>query len=347
MSEKKGLAYSLEKFVFLVKRKIKQVKLKASGKPQYTVNQLKMFQRLQPGDLFLGKMPLSDRKLYEVPDGHRHRPYLVIKKNKDTITALQGSHKQYSDDKETFKVTIPDFGQYDGETYFSTLEYFDIPIENINKELGSLTDTQKEALERKMMMMESASMNVMHLDNINKVIRIGDIVKYKNGYYIITNDKDGIPKGYSLTDKKIRNTFSFTSDNVQYYADLHDYKIFNPNELRLTGAIPKNRVNDLRRFISNGAFVGVGDIINVKNQYYYVFKTFKNEVHCYPLSSKQSENTIKINFSKKEMYLNPRKIVKFTDLRRDAVVYSGNEKMVKYVNINRKKIAVDSGKKTA
>ena len=93
MSEKKGLIHSLEKFVFLVKRRIKKAKLKASGKPQYTVSQLKIFQQLQPGDLILGKMPMSDRKLYEVPDGHRHRPYLVLRKNKKTVTCLQGSHK--------------------------------------------------------------------------------------------------------------------------------------------------------------------------------------------------------------------------------------------------------------
>ncbi|MBE6126227.1 MAG: hypothetical protein E7186_07865 [Erysipelotrichaceae bacterium] len=346
MSEKKGLMHSLGKFVFLVKRKIKKARLKASGKPQYTVNQLKIFQQLQPGDLILGKMPMSDRKLYEVPDGHRHRPYLVLRKNKKTVTCLQGSHKQYSDDKETFKTTIPNFGQYDGESYFSTLEYYEIPIENINKLIGSLSETQKQALERKLLIMESASRHVTHLDRMDQVIRIGDIIRSKNRLYLITNDRDNIPKGYALSERKIRNSFAVTVDSVQYYADLHDYKIFNPAEIQLTGAIPKNKISDLHRFVSNGAFVGVGDIINVKNQYYYVFKTLKNEVQVYPLSDRQSANTIKVNFSKKELYLNPRKIVRFSDLRRDVVVYRANEKMRKYININRKKIAVEEKKKT-
>jgi len=346
MSEKKGLMHSLGKFVFLVKRKIKKARLKASGKPQYTVNQLKIFQQLQPGDLILGKMPMSDRKLYEVPDGHRHRPYLVLRKNKKTVTCLQGSHKQYSDDKETFKTTIPNFGQYDGESYFSTLEYYEIPIENINKLIGSLSETQKQALERKLLIMESASRHVTHLDRMGQVIRIGDIIRSKNRLYLITNDRDNIPKGYALSERKIRNSFAVTVDSVQYYADLHDYKIFNPAEIQLTGAIPKNKISDLHRFVSNGAFVGVGDIINVKNQYYYVFKTLKNEVQVYPLSDRQSANTIKVNFSKKELYLNPRKIVRFSDLRRDVVVYRANEKMRKYININRKKIAVEEKKKT-
>ncbi|MBQ1303486.1 MAG: hypothetical protein IIY51_01120 [Erysipelotrichaceae bacterium] len=345
MSEKKGLIHSLEKFVFLVKRRIKKAKLKASGKPQYTVSQLKIFQQLQPGDLILGKMPMSDRKLYEVPDGHRHRPYLVLRKNKKTVTCLQGSHKQYSDDKETFKTTIPDFGQYEGVSYFSTLEYYELPIENINKLIGSLSETQKQALERKLLIMESASRHVTHLDNMDQVIRIGDIIRSRNTLYLITNDRDNIPKGYALSEKKIRNSFNVTVDNVQYYTDLHDYKIFNPAEIQLTGAIPKEKINDLRRFISNGAFVGVGDIINVKNQYYYVFKTVKNEVHAYPLNTKQTVNTIKVNFHNKEFYLNPRKIVRFSDLRRDVVVYSANEKMRKYININRKKIAVEEKKK--
>ncbi|MBQ1303926.1 MAG: hypothetical protein IIY51_03410, partial [Erysipelotrichaceae bacterium] len=303
MSEKKGLMHSLGKFVFLVKRKIKKARLKASGKPQYTVNQLKIFQQLQPGDLILGKMPMSDRKLYEVPDGHRHRPYLVLRKNKKTVTCLQGSHKQYSDDKETFKTTIPDFGQYDGESYFSTLEFYEIPIENINKLIGSLSETQKQALERKLLIMESASRHVTHLDRMDQVIRIGDIIRSKNRLYLITNDRDNIPKGYALSERKIRNSFAVTVESVQYYADLHDYKIFNPAEIQLTGAISKNKISDLHRFVSNGAFVGVGDIINVKNQYYYVFKTLKNEVQAYPLSDRQSANTIKVNFSKKEMYL--------------------------------------------
>ena len=57
MSEKKGLIHSLEKFVFLVKRRIKKAKLKASGKPQYTVSQLKIFQQLQPGDLIFTGTP--------------------------------------------------------------------------------------------------------------------------------------------------------------------------------------------------------------------------------------------------------------------------------------------------
>ena len=345
MSEKKGLMHSLGKFVFLVKRKIKKARLKASGKPQYTVNQLKIFQQLQPGDLILGKMPMSDRKLYEVPDGHRHRPYLVLRKNKKTVTCLQGSHKQYSDDKETFKTTIPDFGQYDGESYFSTLEFYEIPIENINKLIGSLSETQKQALERKLLIMESASRHVTHLDRMDQVIRIGDIIRSKNRLYLITNDRDNIPKGYALSERKIRNSFAVTVESVQYYADLHDYKIFNPAEIQLTGAISKNKISDLHRFVSNGAFVGVGDIINVKNQYYYVFKTLKNEVQAYPLSDRQSANTIKVNFSKKEMYLNPRRIVRFSDLRRDVVVYSANEKMRKYININRKKIAVEEKKK--
>ncbi|MBQ3375595.1 MAG: hypothetical protein IJG49_04205 [Erysipelotrichaceae bacterium] len=345
MSEKKGLGRTIEKFVFLVKRKFRKDKLAMRGKPQYTVNQNNIFLQLKPGDIFLGKMPMSDSELYDVPDGHRHRPYLVIKKNKKNVTALQGSHRQYGRDKETFKIILPDFGQYNGETYFSTLETFEVPIENINKYISSLTDSQMSALQRMLTVQEKGSAKINSLDNVPVKFKMGDIVSDGKNTYLVTNDKDGVAKGYLLGKKTYRNGFSIMLNNEQYHADIYQYKILNGNNLELVTTLNKNRMTELHRFLSAGVFVKVGDIIKIGNEYFYVFKTYRDEIQTYPLSNKKSANTIKVNFGKKEMYLNPRKVVKFSNLRRDVVYYSGNEKLINYVNINRKNIKVKEDKK--
>lgn len=332
----KGVGHSVSKFLFIVKRKFKNLRLRISGKPLYTRKQYDIFSKLKPGDLILGKMPMSDSELYDVPDGHRHRPYLVIKKEDNKVMCLQGSHRQYSDDRETFKTNIANFGQYNGDTFFGITEKYDIPIENINKNIGSLTDKQLKALQRMLMLNETDTKAAIHFDNVTNVFKFGDIVDNNKALYLITNDKNDALKGYRLTEKPIRNAFTFSLDNRQLYTDFYSYRNLRPEYIKLIKHLPSNKVTNLKRFLREGVYVRVGDIIKDNLELYYVFKTVKNEIHTYPLSRKKINNAVKIQAGKKEYYVNVRKIEKFTNLRRDRVQYTLSDKLIRQINTGRK-----------
>lgn len=339
MSEK-GVGHSVRKFLFIVKRKFKNLRLRISGKPLYTKKQFDIFNKLESGDLILGKMPMSDSELYDVPDGHRHRPYLVIKKKSDKVICLQGSHRQYSDDRETFKINIADFGQYNGDTFFSISEYYEIPVENINKNIGSLTDKQLKALQRMLMLGENKNKDAVHFENVDNVFKFGDIVDNGKGLFLIANDKNNALKGYRLTEKPIRNAFTFSLDNKQMYTDFYSYRNLKPEFIKLVKHLPSNKVSNLKRFMREGVYVRPGDVIKDNLELYYVFKTVKNEINAYPLSRKKINHAVKVQVGKKEYYVNVRKIVKFTNLRRDRVQYTLSEKQIRQIKGERKEARV-------
>ena len=336
----KSVGHSVRKFLFIVKRKIKNFRLKVSGKPLYTRKQFDIFSELKPGDLILGKMPMSDSELYDVPDGHRHRPYLVVKKEKDRVICLQGSHRQYSDDKETFKVNIANFGQYNGDTFFSISDNYEIPVENINKNIGSLTEKQLKALQRMLMVNDTGKKSAIHFENVDNVFKFGDIVDNGKGLFLITNDKNDALKGYRLTEKPIRNAFTFTLDNRQMYTDFYSYRNLRPEYIKLVKHLPSNKVSNLKHFAREGIYVRPGDVIKDNLELYYVFKTVKNEIYAYPLSRKKINNAVKLQIGKKEYYVNVRQIEKFTNLRRDRVQYVLSDKQIRQIKGERKEARV-------
>ncbi len=337
----KGIVYSVKKFLFLFKRKTKKLKLKLAGKPQYTNKQLQIFQQLKIGDVILGKMPMSDRELYDVPDGHRHRPYLVVKKGRNAVTCLQGSHKQYSEDSDTFSINIANFGQYNGDTFFSVTDYYDIPIENINRKLMSLSEKELVRLERGLMV-RSDQADIIHLDNVARKFQFGDIVKSGKKEYLITNDRDNVLKGYQLTEKPVRNGFSLMVNNRHLYVDLHQFRTFNSTHLSLVRPLTDTKISELKRFIRTGIYIKPGDVIRIKYEFYYVFKTIRNEIHTYHLSTQRLENSVKIKISNRNYYVNVRNIVKFTDLKRDVVYYTLSDKLLQYINESKKKVRPDN-----
>ena len=343
MSEK-GVGHSVSKFLFIVKRKIKNFRLKVSGKPLYTKIQFDIFTKLEPGDLILGKMPMSDSELYDVPDGHRHRPYLVIKKGEKSVTCLQGSHKQYSEDDETFKTNIANFGQYNGDTFFSIAEKYEIPVENINRNIGSLTDKQLKALQRMIMLNDKDSKTAFKFEKVNNIFKFGDIVDSGKGLFLITNDKNDSLKGYRLIERPVRNSFTFSLDNKQLFIDFYSYRTLRPEYIKLVKHLSSNKISNLKRFLREGVYVRAGDVIKDKTDFYYVFKTVKNELHTYPLSRQKINNAVKVRISKKDYYINVRKIVKFTNLRRDRIYYTLSEKQMQHVSGERKEARVPQEK---
>ena len=52
------------------------------------------FSRIKPGDMIWAKMPLKRRKLKEILEEHRVRPYLVVRKDKNCLICYQSSSKK-------------------------------------------------------------------------------------------------------------------------------------------------------------------------------------------------------------------------------------------------------------
>lgn len=176
------------KFIFLRKRQRIKKKIR---KELYTDEQQKIFREVKLGEVIYAEMPFGDSKLFDIPDGHRARPYVVVKKNEKSLTCYPASHKDpgYKDYWRVFKLhkSRNDSCFRSGresqniyDSYFDLYQPSDITIDRINYFFMKPAPGEAERLERHLAVLRNRGKDV-DLMGLKLIVREGDLLKLKNG----------------------------------------------------------------------------------------------------------------------------------------------------------------------
>ena len=179
---------------FVLSRKIQKLK-KIIKRQLYTEIQKQIFNSVNIGEVIYAEMPFKDSKLFEIPEGHRTRPYIVVQKNKKNLICYPASH---TPPKRNNPWSVFTLYQSRNETHFrrgikfktNPDSFFDlhkmskIKIDKIISFFMTPAEGDSRRLERQLTVLKNRGINVQ-LMNIEFKIREGDLLKWDSQSFFI------------------------------------------------------------------------------------------------------------------------------------------------------------------
>lgn len=160
-----------------------------------------LFRSVKPGDIIDAVMPMTPEKLSSIPENHRHRPYIVVKKENNILFAYTGtSNPENVDHQLSFYLSTEDYNVWkDG--YIELLHNYIIEKDYLITKLDSLRNRDMFAVNA-ILDQEKLSPNNHPRFEISVRIKAGDVIRKENRLYYIHAVKSGKAEAYELTDSK-------------------------------------------------------------------------------------------------------------------------------------------------
>ncbi|MDO5649980.1 MAG: hypothetical protein Q4G11_05185, partial [Gallicola sp.] len=189
-----NLCYStnmrLSKFInksslaFVWTRRWTRIKKRILGQKLYSPEQKALFDRIKIGQVVYAEMPLADKSLFDIPEGHRCRPYIVTGKTASSLFCHAGSHKKsnYLTNKNTFKLhrslNTTHYRQgkernSKNDSYYDLSEVKELPIEKLLYFFQQPFESDLMQLERQLTVLKNEEKNV-YLLRLSFPLREGD-----------------------------------------------------------------------------------------------------------------------------------------------------------------------------
>ncbi len=209
-------------------------------------NQRDLFEKIQPGDLVFCRMPLTDKVLKNVPEGHRSRPYLIIKKAENEMYGYACSthpKKLKSYEKHTFVNRVYDEKKH---RYKDSCVQFDkafiIPVSHILQFYEELDEYTINQIARELQVYKNIrGKNILQFSKPVSFL-VGDIIQLNNKYYYLKEIRDC---------KYI--VYSFGQDGVEVNSALFKMDIPNHLDINHLFELDNLSVDSLVR-LSNASF---------------------------------------------------------------------------------------------
>lgn len=157
-------------------------------------NQKELFKKIQPGDLVFCKMPLTDKVLKNIPEGHRSRPYLIVQKTENEMygyACFTHPKKLESYEKHVFVNRV-----YDEENhkYKDSCVQFDkafiIPISHILNFYEELDEYTINQIARELQVYKNIrKKNILQFSKPISFLP-GDIIQFNNTCYYLKEIQD-------------------------------------------------------------------------------------------------------------------------------------------------------------
>ena len=189
---------------------------------EITVNE-GLFNSLIPGDIVWSKMPLDDISLAKVKPGHRVRPYVFLKRKKDSFWGL------YCSSSATVKKEIETYHLWGGDRYgLSKISYIRlspieiIPRENIISYMTRLKDADMSIINKKLdILKHNHHVETKFRFDVKMAPLAGDVISFKHKrYYIFDSDKTNI-KAFRIYNDASKCNKPYILDNSRHlYIDL-------------------------------------------------------------------------------------------------------------------------------
>lgn len=269
----------------------------------WTNEQKEIFDRLQTGDLIYAQMPLSDKELEKVPEGHRTRPYYVIYKSKNVIDAFMCSSSPFniSDGFSTFTLYDCSYEGLTKTTYIDLGHIFQVPVNNIIRYLGPVNDNDFEEINRRFYK-KNKKYYIEHFGETTKYSSLspGDIIQRKDKNYIIVAFVGLYCRVVRINDKSNAKR----GDCFYVYSGKHPWKVkINPQALfiklsngeKAAYTLNRGELNKINYHLEKygGAnCIPKGCIFNIGDICYYSYGSYNGKTQAC-LAYKEQRNSCK------------------------------------------------------
>lgn len=211
---------------------IKSIYLIFHKKIKKRKRQKQLFKQIESGDVIYALMPFSKKYLKKIPEGHRSRPYLIVKKNKHELIAYQCSSKLHNSFKiyeyYSYKQIVYESNK---DSYFYLKNTYQIPIQNIHKVFHPIIDKDKKAIQRRLLISEMNGNRDLIFFDIEVQNEIGDIVLFNKKRYLVYQKDSSYLYTYLVSYKSVNkeNEVSLLVSKKLYFIQVNNQQILNSN----------------------------------------------------------------------------------------------------------------------
>lgn len=230
------------------------------GKPFYTNRQEDLLDQLQSGDIVFSRMPLSAWDLYDIPEGHRNRPYVVLEKDESGLWGLACTSQapksryraQYYNLPQERYQTFEFYGKERvniKDSYVKLTEPIFVPIENLMQKTNHLEEVDAHCMQRKILKLTNnySGLRFLHTDT---PVDIGDIISHEDSFFYIYQIYKNDVHGYRLAecDKDHIHALPYKIRGKYYQFFINEPKHMNVSELKIEQIIRMGRNGEAKKF---------------------------------------------------------------------------------------------------
>ena len=262
-------------------KKIFKLKLKEENKSN--------IKTLKVGDIIWAKRYADEEEKNLIEKGHQMGPFIVLKTMDDNVLCSAGKSTLPKEEYSNMYININNSNLYK-KTYFKLKDFVSINDNTFIRKIGSITDNELNKLFSKIKYLNKRSI----VNDLNFPLQVGDIINYKNIYYIILDKEDSnifclpIKKKYNKESVSSFKDVNFSSiiklntlSNINYVSTISDGILINLLK----------RQNQYLKSINNRTIAQRGSVVKYNDEYYYIygengsdwllFKIFKDEKNSY------------------------------------------------------------------
>ncbi len=224
---------------------------------------------LKVGDIIWAKRYANEEEKNLIEKGHQMGPFIVLKTMDENVLCSFGKGTAPKDEYSNIYVNINDSNLYK-KTYFRLNDFVLIDDSTFIRKVGSITDSELNRLFSKIKYLNKSSI----VNDLNFPLQVGDIIDYKNIYYIILDIEDNnifclpIKKRYNKDSVSSFKNANFSSIiKLNTFSDIHYVDTISEgiliNLLRGQNQYLKN--------LNNKTIAQRGSVVKYDDKYYYIY----------------------------------------------------------------------------
>ena len=256
---------------------------------------------LNVGDIIWAKRYKNDEEKSRIKMGHQESPYVVIKKSKGKVYALQCTSNPHWEIQ--WKIAYYPLGklnyQMKKNSFINCMVVYELKEIQFVEMIGHLNDVDLNQLKKQLYILKNSDFKVkpdIEEKYLDFKIGIGDVILYNGNKYYIDSIKGRSYEVYRLkkhpkvSDRLlIGNTYySFIFRNIEKIKIRSKYDlvdIFNTGEIEIINKYKENSLKLLEKRMPNS--LRVGSLIDYKNRMFYVYEKLDDCVNCYEIYSNE------------------------------------------------------------
>ena len=256
---------------------------------------------LNVGDIIWAKRYKNDEEKSRIKMGHQESPYVVIKKSKGKVYALQCTSNPHWEIQ--WKMAYYPLGklnyQMKKNSFINCMVVYELKEIQFVEIIGHLNNVDLNQLKKQLYIFRNSDFKVkpdIEKKYLDFKIGIGDVILYNGNKYYIDSIKGRSYEVYRLkkhpkvSDRLlIGNTYySFIFRNLERIKINSKYDLvdtFNTGEIEIINKYKEKSLKLFEKRIPNS--LRVGSLIDYKNRMFYVYEKLDDCVNCYEIYSNE------------------------------------------------------------
>ncbi len=256
---------------------------------------------LKVGDIIWARRYKNDKEKQGIKYGHQESPYVIIKKEKNKVLALQCTSNPHQEIE--WKMPYYPLGRLNYElsknTFINCLKVYELKEIQFVETIGHLCDYDLNQLKKQLYILINSNFkmkpNIKYKD-LKYKIGVGDVIVYNNyKYYIYLIDEKYLylhrMRKYSKRNDNIlinNNYYSFIFNKIEKIKIKDEYDLvdtFNTGEIELIKEFKEKYLANSKNECK--AALCIGTLINYKERMYYIYKEDEEYYYCFQIYSNE------------------------------------------------------------